>query len=98
MKRAAPDDAERAAMGWEVAYDLRAWQEYPGRSFADPYAVASQQLVGGVLGGLTLAAPEKLDAADVVAAGWVAAVAHATRGWVDGQWATLQRARSGGSG
>ena len=50
-ERAEPDDAERAAMGWEIAYDLRAYDEYPGKSFGDIPAIIKQQFFGGVLGG-----------------------------------------------
>ena len=49
--RGEPDDAEREAMGWVVAYDLRAWQEFPGKGFGDLGGALKQQFVGGVLGG-----------------------------------------------
>ena len=49
--RPEPDDAERVEMGWEVAYDLRAWEEFPGKGFGDMGGLIKQQFAGGVSGG-----------------------------------------------
>ena len=49
--RPEPDDAERVKMGWEVAYDLRAWEEFPGKGFGDMGGLIKQQFAGGVPGG-----------------------------------------------
>ena len=37
-------------MGWEVAYDLRAWEEFPGKGFGDMGGLIKQRLPGGVPG------------------------------------------------